>query len=334
MADESPTISEIYTKGRENLSKMQNVPSPYIDMFTEEAQFDASVRANRSYLNSLFFVPKFFDPVEVETGLTLFGVKLQAPVFCSAISGLQRVSQDAFSEIGLGLKNAGSMIMLGIGGTNELQSTIDTGVPVIKIVKPYRRTELIHEKVRDAESRGCVAVGMDIDHFHGRIKGDRLHDKETFAPQQTDEIRQLIGQTKLPFIIKGVLSVTDAEKALAIGASAIVVSNHGSGSLDFSVPSMVALPKIVEHVGDKMTVLIDTGFKTGNDVLKALALGAHAVGFATPIMLAWGADGANGVELLVKQITAELRRTMAATGCPNLKAASKELITDLPYTTG
>jgi isopentenyl diphosphate isomerase/L-lactate dehydrogenase-like FMN-dependent dehydrogenase len=198
------------------------------------------------------------------------------------------------------------------------------------MVKPYRRTELIFEKVRDAEERGCVAVGMDIDHFYGRLDGDRVERTELFGPQPTEELRQLISQAKLPFIIKGVLSISDAKKAVQLGASAIVVSNHGSGSIDFTVPAMIALPPIVDSVGDKLTVLVDTGFKTGNDVLKALAFGAKGIGFAGSMLLAWGADGSDGVELLINQITAELRRTMAATGCSNLSAINRSIIAQMP----
>jgi L-lactate dehydrogenase (cytochrome) len=127
-----------------------------------------------------------------------------------------------------------------------------------------------------------------------------------------------------------VLSVSDAEKAAQLGASAVIVSNHGKSSIDFSIPSMVALPKIVESVGDTLTVFVDTGFKTGNDILKALAFGAKAVGFASSMILACAADGAAGVELLINKITAELRRTMAATGCPDLKAINRSIISQMP----
>lgn len=326
MAEKLPTISQIYAKGKENLKKKG------IDwVYPAGGRVGPSVSANRKYLDSLFFETKFLDPVEVDTSFIIFGVKLRAPVFCSAISRTDYMSETSLGEIAQGIANAGSLIILGIGGSRELQSAIDTGAPVVKMVKPYQRTELIHEKVRDAESRGCVAVGMDIDHFYGRLgAGGEVGRTELFGPQRAEELRQVISQTKLPFIIKGVLSVADAEKAVKLGASAIVVSNHGSGSIDFSVPSMIALPKIVERVGGKLTVLIDTGFETGNDVLKALAFGAKGVGFASPMILAWAADGSQGVEMLVSQITAELRRTMAATGCPSLSAINRSIIVQLP----
>jgi len=234
-------------------------------------------------------------------------------------------------EIARGIAKSGSFIMLGIGGSQELQGAIDTGAPVVKIIKPYRNIDLIYDKLREAENLGCAAVGMDIDHFYGvqRVTGE-VQRTETFAPQRTEEIRQLIAQSKLPFIVKGVLSLADAEKALQLGTSSILVSNHGSGSLSFSVPSMIVLPRIVEKYGDKLMVLVDTGFETGNDVLKGLAFGARGIGFGSSMVLAWAADGSTGVEMLVNQLTAELRRNMAVTGCPDLAAINRSIILPLP----
>jgi 4-hydroxymandelate oxidase len=320
-SEKIPSISQIYAKGEERLAAIG-----YKRVFPPDSGTGASVQANRKYLDSLFFKTKFFNPVSVDTSLELFGAKLKTPIFCSPLSGFNQLSSTALIDIANGLKNSGSLLMLGIGGTAELQSAIDTGVPVVKIIKPYRNTELIHEKLKDAEKRGCVAVGMDIDHFYGALRGDAVAMTDLFAPQNTDTLQQLISATKLPFIIKGVLSVQDAEEAVRIGASAIVVSSHGSSSVDFAVPSMMALPEIVQAVGNKATVLVDTGFKTGNDVLKALALGAKGVGFASSVLLGWGAGESIGVENLINQITAELSRTMAATGCNNLPTITRSII--------
>jgi isopentenyl diphosphate isomerase/L-lactate dehydrogenase-like FMN-dependent dehydrogenase len=320
------SISELYAKGKE---KLENAGVKW--EFPLDSNYGASVQVNRKYLDSLFFVPKFFDPVDVDTSFTIFGVKLKTPVFCSPIGrGSFKMSDADLVKIARSVGKAGALMMFGIGGAKVLQGAIDTGALVVKIVKPYRNTELIYGKVRDAERRGCVAVGMDIDHFYGVLSGTKVIRTEIFGPQKTEELRQLISQTKLPFIIKGVLSITDAEKASQLGASAIIVSNHGRAAIDFTVPSMMALPNIVQSVGNKLTVLIDTGFKTGNDILKALALGARAVGFANSILLAFTADGAAGVELLVNLVTAELKRTMAATGCPNLEVINRSILSQVP----
>ncbi len=326
---ESPaSISQIYEKGKENLKKSGSTWT-----YPPDSNIGASVRMNRKYLDSLFFEPRFFDPVQVDTTCNLLGLTLKTPIFCSPISQTDFASDEGLVEIAKGVHQAGGIMMLGIGGSSELQKSIDLGAKVVKMVKPYRSTELIYKKVREAEERGCVALGMDIDHYYGRLVGDKVDRDDLFGPQKTEELKQVISETKLPFIIKGVLSTIDAEKALQLGASAVMVSNHGSAAIDFTIPSMMALPRISESVGQKLTVLVDTGFKTGNDILKALAFGAKAVGFASSLLLAFAADGSSGVELLINQMTAELRRTMAATGCADVSAVSRSVISQAPFTT-
>ncbi len=99
------------------------------------------------YLDSLFFDTRFFDPVEVDVSLSLFGLKLETPVFCTAISRPPYISETTLmGEIAKGIARSGSFMMLGIGGSQELQSAIDTGHLVVKIIKPYRNSDLIYAK--------------------------------------------------------------------------------------------------------------------------------------------------------------------------------------------
>jgi isopentenyl diphosphate isomerase/L-lactate dehydrogenase-like FMN-dependent dehydrogenase len=326
MKERPLSISQIYQKGKENLKKMESEWKAPPD-----SDIGVPTRMNRKYLDALFFVPNYFDPVEVDTTCDILGVTLKTPIFCSPISQTDFASDEGLVEIAKGVEKAGALMMLGIGGSNELQKSIDLGAKVVKMVKPYRETNLIYKKVREAEDRGCVAIGMDIDHFYGRLGGDEVTRDKLFAPQETEEIRQVIAGTNLPFIIKGVLSVIDAEKAFQLGASAVLVSNHGTAAIDYTIPSMMALPSIFESAGQKLTVLVDTGFKTGNDVLKGLAFGARAVGFASSILLAYAADRADGVELLINQMTTELRRTMAAVGLSSVSEANQSFIRFSPF---
>ncbi len=319
------TLTELFTLAQENLKKKDvegQLPSA--------SNYAASSQANRSLLDSIFMKPSFLDPVEPETDCTLFGVKMRVPAFCSALSKPGYLSDDEMTDLVRGMGNAGAIMTRGIGGSELLQSAIDTGASVVKMVKPYRETELIYKKVQDAESRGCVAVGIDIDHFYGIYRDGRSMRADTFSPKKTEEIRQAVSLTKLPFILKGVLSLSDAEKAIELGASAIIVSNHGMGSFDFGVPAVVALPAIAEAVGDRVTVLVDSGFRTGNDIFKGLALGARAVGFATSVLMASNAGGAEGVEQFIDFIAGELKRTLAICGCPDLAAINRSLLVTSP----
>ena len=326
MAEKLATASQIYAKGIKNLKK-----GGFDWKYPPQGRAGLALNANRRYLNSLFFETKFFDPQEADTSLKLFGVKLKTPVFCSALSRRNYMPESSLAEIAAGIGAAGSFIILGIGGYAELQGAIDTGAPVVKMIKPYRNTDLMFENAREARLRGCVAAGMDIDHFYGRlgVDGD-VSLTDLFAPQMTAEIKQVMAESRLPFIIKGVLSLTDAEKAYKLGAEAIVVSNHGCFSLESSLPSMIALPQIAKKYGNKMTILVDSGFETGNDALKAIALGADGVGYGSSMVLAWAAAGAYGVAHLVKQMTAEIRRTMSVTGCGKLSDVNPSILREIP----
>jgi len=119
-------------------------------------------------------------------------------------------------------------------------------------------------------------------------------------------------------------------KTVEMGASAIIVSNHIWSGHVFSVPSIISLPKMVKAVGSRVTVLVDSGFRTGDDVFKALALGAKAVGFTTSVVSAACAGGARGVEQLVGFITAELKRTMATCGRSDLSAIDSSALAVSP----
>ncbi|MBI2849442.1 MAG: alpha-hydroxy-acid oxidizing protein [Chloroflexi bacterium] len=319
------TLSELFNLAKENLKAKgleRQVPSA--------SNYQASSQLQRKLLDAIFMESRYLEPVAPDTGLTLFGVKMKTPTFCTALSKPGHLSDEEMVDLVRGMGKSGSMMILGIGGSELLQSAIDTGAPVVKMVKPYRTTDLIYEKVNDAAKRGCVAVGMDIDHFYGGFRDGSGRQTDTYAPKKTDEIRQAISATKLPFIIKGILSIEDAKKAVEMGASAVMVSNHGWGAFDFGVPSIVALPKVAKAVGGQVTVLADSGFRTGNDVFKALALGAKGVGFATSIVMAASAGGAEGIEQFIGFITAELKRTMAICGCPDLSAIDRSLLVASP----
>ncbi len=316
------TLTELFNLSQEKLkAKGIDRPTPV------GSNYEAAAQLQRKLLDSIFMETRYFDPVESDTSLTLFGVKMKTPTFCSALSKPGNLlSDDEMVDIVRGMGKAGSMMMLGMGGSDMLQSAIDTGAPVVKIVKPYRNTDLMYERVNDAAKRGCVAVGMDIDYFYGPYRDGAERTPETYAPRKTSEISQAISATKLPFIIKGILSIEDAKKAVELGASAIIVSNHIWSSFDFGVPAIISLPKVVKAVGSKVTVLVDSGFRTGNDVFKALALGAKGVGFTTSLISAVTAGGAEGVEQLVGFVNGELKRTMATCGCSNLSAINSALL--------
>jgi len=129
-----------------------------------------------------------------------------------------------------------------------------------------------------------------------------------------------------PFALKGVMSVEDAKKAIDIGCTAIMISNHGGRQLDGSRAPFDQLSEIVDAVGDKIEVILDGGIRRGTHVLKAIALGAKACSFGKGYLFALSAGGQKGVETILKKMKEEIKRDMTLMGCRNLKELNKNKI--------
>ena len=127
-----------------------------------------------------------------------------------------------------------------------------------------------------------------------------------------------------PFALKGVMSVEDAKRAIDIGASAIMLSNHGGRQLDGSRAPFDQLEKIVDAVGGKIEIIVDGGIRRGTHVLKALSLGATACSFGKGFLFALSAGGQKGVEIMLQRMKEELRRDMILLGKTNIGELSKE----------
>ena len=140
------------------------------------------------------------------------------------------------------------------------------------------------------------------------------------------ELREVIEYAGVPFILKGIMTVRGAKKALEAGAAGIVVSNHG-GRVQDGVPATAeVLPAIAEAVKGQMVVMVDGGIRSGVDVCKALALGADACILARPYVTAVYGGGAEGVKVLTGRIKAELEDTMAMCGVHSLGEISRDMI--------
>jgi len=131
-----------------------------------------------------------------------------------------------------------------------------------------------------------------------------------------------------PIVVKGVLDVADAREAVAAGADGLVVSNHGGRQLDGASSSIRALPPIAQAVGDRTTVLMDGGVRSGLDVLKALASGARACLIGRAWAWSLGARGEAGVAHMLQILRQELRVAMALTGCVDVRSASGDILAD------
>ncbi|TRC75739.1 alpha-hydroxy-acid oxidizing protein [Mesorhizobium sp. WSM4307] len=148
---------------------------------------------------------------------------------------------------------------------------------------------------------------------------------EMLDPSMTwDDVAEMVRQWSGPFCLKGVMSVEDAKRAVEIGCSGIVLSNHGGRQLDGSRAAFDQLAEIVDAVGDRIDVIMDGGVERGTHVLKALSLGAKAVGIGRYYLFPLAAAGQLGVERALEQMRVEIERGMKLMGCSSIGQLSRE----------
>lgn len=148
------------------------------------------------------------------------------------------------------------------------------------------------------------------------------HTGSAFTPSLTwSDIEELRRRTRLPIILKGVLAPQDARRAVDVGADGIVVSNHGGRQLDGAVAGVDVLAEVATEVGGACRVLLDSGIRSGTDVLRALALGADGVLVGRPVLWGLAAAGERGVGRVLDLLAEELRDALGLAGCDGVKAA-------------
>ncbi len=273
---------------------------------------------------------------EPNSEVELFGERLSFPVIGAPITGTKfnmggSVTEEEYcSDVIKGAINAGTISMIGDtgdpmaygAGLKAIKEANGKGIAIIKL----RENKDIIERIRMAEEIGAIAVGIDID-------GAGLITMKLFgqpvSPKTFEELKELVESTKLPFIVKGILSVDEAEICAKAGVAAIIVSNHGGRILNETLAPTEVLEEIVKSVGDKLIVLADGGVREGVDILKYLALGAKGVLLGRPMI--WGSVGGReeGVTIILNNIKNQLTQGMILTGVQDIKSINSKIIKKL-----
>ena len=205
------------------------------------------------------------------------------------------------------------------GATRAIKQKDGNGIPT---VKPWDINTL-KEKLAMIKDAGSFAVAMDID-------AAGLPFLKNLTPpagsKTVEELREIVKEAEVPFIIKGIMTVKGALKAKEAGAAAIVVSNHGGRVLDQCPATAEVLAEIADAVGNDMKILVDGGIRSGVDIFKALALGADAVLIGRPFVTAVYGGGAEGVAAYTAKLAAELEDTMAMCGAHSLSEISRDMV--------
>ncbi len=306
------------------------------------------------------------DVSKVDTSVEIFGIKYDSPIFVSPTGGNKAYHPDGEAAVARAAKVGNHLEMLATGSTVAIEQIIAArGAPVWFQLYATSSREIAYALVKRAENAGSQAVVVTVDRVGGRNQealfrlratdnrdckachdsasgggggGNRDRrpnydgiDLSQATSMQADNltwdiIRQLRDKTKMKIVLKGILTGEDAKLAVDHGADAIIVSNHGGRGEDSGRGTIEALPEVIAAVNGRMPVLVDSGFRRGTDVVKALAMGATAAGIGRPYLWGLGAFGQPGVERVLELMRIETRAAMQQCGAKSVKELNKTYV--------
>ncbi len=268
------------------------------------------------YMDSILIKERLIDSVKADLSCEFLGERFDMPVMTPAFSHLGPMngrSSTGLEEYSVAAKECNILNFCGMMENDMFEKIVATGAKTVRIVKPYADNGKVRDQLAFAEAAGAFGVGMDIDHIFGENGYDIVVGEE-MAAQSSEMLRSYVESTKLPFVVKGVLSVSDALKCAKIGVKAIIVSHH-HGRLPYAVPPLMVLPEIKKALeGEDVKIIVDCGIASGADVYKALALGADAAAVGRSMLPALEKDGTEGVKAFLNGVGRELRFIMSSTG--------------------
>ncbi len=269
----------------------------------------------------------------VDTSVELFGKKFEYPFFAGPVGAVTLHYSDKYNDVtyndvlvsacaekGIAaFTGDGTDPNVMIAATKAIKENNGIGIPT---VKPWN-IDTIKEKLTLVKEANSFAVAMDID-------AAGLPFLKNMTPpagsKSVSELSEIVKEAKVPFIVKGVMTVKGALKAKEAGAYAIVVSNHGGRVLDQCAATAEVLGEIVDAVNGSMKVFVDGGIRSGTDIFKALAMGADGVLICRPFVTAVYGGDKEGVKTYIDKLGAELKDTMSMCGAFSISDITRDMI--------
>ena len=274
-----------------------------------------------------------------DTRTTVLGRELALPVMIGPVGDVQRHYGEKYDTVSYNRRvleaaaGEGTLAWTGDGLNASIMAEAcsliaELGGAGVPTVKPWDEKTLA-SKLDQALAAHPAAVAMDIDAAGLPFLRGQEPPAGAKSAAQVAEVAARCHEAGAPFVLKGVMSPASAERGAAAGLDAIVVSNHGGRVLDGCPPTAYVLPEIVASIPDDMLVLVDGGIRSGLDVFRALAMGAHAVLVCRPFVVAAYGGGAAGVAAYHAQLTEELKDVMEMCGAATLADISGEMIYEM-----
>lgn len=335
------------------------------DYMDEGSDDEVSLRDNRERFNNIIIRPHFLlhDTSKIDTSTTVFGKKLDYPIYISVTGGKNCFIRNGEQETAYGAAAVNSM-MITNGGIDSILSA-GKGPKIwlqFTTAAELRTKNQMVDFADKLQDRGCTAISVTVDIYHVSHRERSIHNgfsrtwcqgngiprdekgllkynpddilwtsgdlprARPFPTPTWDTLERLREASGLPVVVKGILTAEDTERAVKAGLSGVIVSNHGARQLDQVGATIEALPECVQAAGGKIPVLVDGGFRRGTDVFKALALGATAVGVGRPYLWGLAAFGQRGVARVMDLIRAELAIDMGMAGVSKIAEIDRSFV--------
>ncbi len=307
------------------------------------ADNQVTLKANRKELDRIRLLPQYLvNKPAPDLTTTLLGEKLSMPIITAPMGahGLAHESAEIGSAQGTG--EAGTLYTMSTAANKTIEdvAAATTGPKWFQIYLHDDRGPS-RELLKRAEDAGFTAIVFTIDAFAPGASDETVRRGFSFPPNLPlvhsetpffkrslgwDDLEFIQSATKLPIILKGVVSPKMATQAVERGVAAIQVSNHGGRGLDGVPAAITLLPPIVEAVNGRVPVIMDSGIRRGTDVFKALALGADAIALGRPILYGLSLGGAPGVKSVYDRIAGELERAMLIAGVASVDEINSDFL--------
>ncbi len=338
----------------------KNVPPAHFGYMATGVNDEGGLRANRESFQKFALQPRrLVDVSKIDMSTEIFGVKYDSPIVIAPTGSNRAFHEDGERAVARAAKVGNHLQMLSTVASTSIEDAIaERGAPVWFQLYTTQRLEVGEQLVKRAEAAGVPAIVLTLDvrslakwetfvrlrqtdtrecgSCHGA--NSYLTSKPNFSGINTsgvsgtivtnltwDSVKRLRDVVKGKLLLKGILAHEDARLALDAGIDGIVVSNHGGRVEDSSSATIDVLPDIVQAAG-KMPVLVDSGFRRGADIVKALALGAQAVCIGRPYLWGLGAFGQPGVERVLEILRGETRAAMQQLGAPTIKDITPSMV--------
>ena len=334
-----------------------NVPPAHFGYMASGIDDEVTLRANREgFLKFQLRPRRLVDVSKVDMSVSILGTKYDSPIVVAPIGGQKSFHEEGEIAVARAAKAGNHLQILSTATTSGVEEvTAARGAPIWYQLYATDKWDVAKAFVTRAEKAGCAAVAVTVDRNGGRNQEtlfrlrrsdtrdcNACHDRSSLqanqarramyeavdlagltylqSPAMTWEFfKRLRDITKMQILAKGILAWEDAVLAADARLDGIIVSNHGARSEDSGRSTIDALPEIIDAVKGRIPVLVDSGFRRGSDVVKALCMGATAVCIGRPYIWGLGAFGQPGVERVLDLLRIETYAMMQQVGAPTVK---------------